>query len=172
MDTFLTAAEKCTKGGHFMGLGLSTCTDAINMAGAVFQAYGANLVDKDGNITVKGNDKIKEVLEWFQKLAKTLPDEVFAYDNASNNKSIISGQTSLIFNPPSAYAVARRDAPKVAEQLWTFSSPKGPKGRFDRAALSARTPPIRGCVYVAGASHLYRVSEGGGNDICRHGIGD
>jgi ABC-type glycerol-3-phosphate transport system substrate-binding protein len=130
-DTFLTAADKCAKGGHFMGLGLSPCTDAINMAGAVFQAYGANLVGKDGTVTVKGNDKVKEVLEWFQKLAKTLPDEVFAYDNASNNKSIISGRTSLIFNPPSSYAVARRDAPKVAEQLWTFSSPKGPKGRFD-----------------------------------------
>ena len=34
-------------------------------------------------------------------------------------------------NPPSAWAVAVRDAPKVAEQLWTFPSPKGPKGRFD-----------------------------------------
>jgi len=130
-DTFLTAAEKCAKGGHFMGAGLSSCTDAINMAGAVFQAYGANLVDKDGNITVEKNDKVAQVLEWFQKLAKTLPDEVFAYDNASNNKSIISGQTSLIFNPPSAYAVAKRDAPKIAEQMWTFSSPKGPVGRFD-----------------------------------------
>jgi hypothetical protein len=130
-DTFLTAAEKTAKAGHFMGLGLSTCTDAINMVGAVFQAYGADMVDKDGNITILKNDKIAQVLEWFQKLAKTLPDEVFAYDNASNNKSIISGQTSLIFNPPSAYAVAKRDAPKIAEQLWTFSSPKGPMGRFD-----------------------------------------
>jgi ABC-type glycerol-3-phosphate transport system substrate-binding protein len=132
-DTFVEAAEKCAKGGHFMGLGLSTCTDALNMVGSVFQAYGANLVDKDGNITVIKNDKVQQVLEWFQRLAKTLPDEVFAYDNASNNKSIISGQTSLIFNPPSAYAVAKRDAPKVAEQMWTFSSPKGPAGRFDSA---------------------------------------
>src|SRR5438876_11021118 len=36
-------------------------------------------------------------------------------------------------NPPSAYAVAVRDRPDVAKQLWTFSSPKGPKGRFDPA---------------------------------------
>jgi ABC-type glycerol-3-phosphate transport system substrate-binding protein len=130
-ENFLVAADKCAKAGHFFGLGLSTCTDAINMAGAVFQAYGAELVDRDGNITIAKNDKIAQVLEWFQKLAKTLPDEVYAYDNASNNKSIISGQTALIFNPPSAYAVAKRDAPKVAEQLWTFPSPKGPMGRFD-----------------------------------------
>jgi len=37
----------------------------------------------------------------------------------------------LIMNPPGAWAVAVRDAPKVAEQLWTFHSPKGPHGRFD-----------------------------------------
>jgi hypothetical protein len=34
-------------------------------------------------------------------------------------------------NPPSAWAVAVRDAPKVAELCWTHPSPKGPKGRFD-----------------------------------------
>ena len=34
-------------------------------------------------------------------------------------------------NPPGAWAVAVRDAPEVAAQLWTFHSPKGPKGRFD-----------------------------------------
>jgi hypothetical protein len=32
---------------------------------------------------------------------------------------------------PSAWAVAKRDAPKVAEQLWTFQPPKGPNGRYD-----------------------------------------
>ena len=35
----------------------------------------------------------------------------------------------MIFNAPSAWAVAKRDAPKIAEQLWTFPAPKGPKGR-------------------------------------------
>ena len=29
--------------------------------------------------------------------------------------------------------MCRRDQPKTAEQLWTFHSPKGPKGRFDPA---------------------------------------
>jgi ABC-type glycerol-3-phosphate transport system substrate-binding protein len=88
------------------------------------------LVDPKGDITVK-NDKTRQALEWFQKLAKALPGEVFAYDNASNNKALVSGQSALIFNPPSAYAVAVRDARKIAEQLWTFPSPKGPLGRYD-----------------------------------------
>jgi hypothetical protein len=33
-------------------------------------------------------------------------------------------------NPPSAWAVAKRDAPQVAEQCWTHGFPIGPKGRF------------------------------------------
>src|SRR5207248_9905503 len=49
----------------------------------------------------------------------------------SNNKILVSGKSALIMNPPSAWAVAKRDAPKVAEQLWTFPAPKGPKGRYE-----------------------------------------
>ena len=56
---------------------------------------------------------------------------MFAWDDASNNKWLIAGKGALIMNPPSAWAVAKRDNPKVAEQLWTFPSPKGPKGRFN-----------------------------------------
>ena len=131
-DYLLTAAEKCMKAGKPFGIGLSTCTDAINMAGSVFASFGAHLVDAEGTITVK-TDATRQVLEWFQKFAKTVPDSVYAYDNASNNKALISGQSALIFNAPSAYAVARRDNIKVAEQCWTFPSPKGPKGRFDNS---------------------------------------
>jgi ABC-type glycerol-3-phosphate transport system substrate-binding protein len=132
-ETFLTAAEKCNKGGHPFGLGLSTCTDSINVVGIVLAAYGAEMVDAKGNITVK-SDATKQVLEWYKRFAKTMPESVYAYDNASNNKELVAGKAALIMNPPSAYAVAKRDFPKIAEQLWTFPSPKGPKGRFDPAS--------------------------------------
>jgi len=33
-------------------------------------------------------------------------------------------------NPPSAWSVAKRDNPKVAEQCWTHDMPRGPAGRF------------------------------------------
>jgi len=134
-DFFLTAAEKCNKAGHPFGLALGQTGDTANWLGALFNAYGAELVDKDGNITVK-SDPVKQVLEYMKKLVPQLPSDVFAWDDSSNNKALISGQAALIFNPPSAWAVAVRDAPKVAEQCWHFSSPKGPKGRFDPAQPS------------------------------------
>jgi ABC-type glycerol-3-phosphate transport system substrate-binding protein len=131
-ENFLKAAEACNKNGHPFALGLSTCTDALNMAGSVFAAFGAVLVNEKGDVTVK-TDATRQALDFFKRLSKHLPEQVYAYDNASNNKALISGQSALIMNPPSAHAVAKRDAPQVAEQLWTFHSPKGPKGRFDPA---------------------------------------
>jgi ABC-type glycerol-3-phosphate transport system substrate-binding protein len=128
-DTFLTAAEKCFKAGYPFGLGLGQTTDSVDWAGALFAAYGAELVDAKGNITVK-SDATKQVLEYAKRLVKLLPPDVFAWDDASNNKWLISGKGALIMNPPSAWAVAKRDNPKVAEQLWTFPSPRGPKGRY------------------------------------------
>jgi ABC-type glycerol-3-phosphate transport system substrate-binding protein len=134
-DFFLQAAEKCQKAGHPFGLAIGLTGDSANWIGAIFNAYGAQLVDKDGNITVK-SDPVKQMLDYFKRLTQFLPSDVYAWDDSSNNKALISGQASLIFNPPSAWAVAVRDAPKVAEQCWHFSSPKGPKGRFDAAQPS------------------------------------
>ena len=128
-DAFLVAAEKCFKGGNPFGVGFGQTSDSVDWVGALFHAYGAQLVDTKGNITVK-SDAVKQVLEYCQKLVKVLPPDVFAWDDASNNKYLIAGQGSLIMNPPSAWAVAKRDNIKVAEQCWTFPSPKGPKGRY------------------------------------------
>ena len=127
---FLDAAEKCFKGGYPFGMPMSTTPDAVNWVGTMFAAHGVQLVDAEGNITVK-SDATRQVLEWFQKAVPLFPPTVFAWNDASNNKALISGQSALIMNSPSAWAVAKRDAPKVAEQLWTFQPPKGPNGRYD-----------------------------------------
>ena len=133
-DFFLTAAEKCFKAGqgHLIGVGLGPTNDSVSWVDPVFRGHGAAMVDQEGNITVK-SDATRQVLEWYQRLVPYMPKDAFAWDDASNNKYLISGQGALIFNPPSAWAVAVRDAPKVAQQLWTFPSPKGPRGRFDAA---------------------------------------
>ncbi len=129
-ETFLVAAEKCSKAGFPFGIGMGQTADSVDSAGAIFAAYGAHLVDAKGNITVN-SDATRQAMEYCKKLVRFLPPDVFAWDDASNNKWLIAGKGALIMNPPSAYAVAKRDNPKVAEQLWTFPSPKGPEGRFN-----------------------------------------
>ena len=128
-DTFLKAAEACQKGGNPFGIGLGVSEDNVDTAGAIFQSFGAHLVDAKGNSTVK-SDNVRKALEFYLKLAQFLPPDAPSWDNASNNKYLVSGRGSLIMNPPSAWAVAKRDAPQVAEQLWTHGMPSGPAGRF------------------------------------------
>jgi ABC-type glycerol-3-phosphate transport system substrate-binding protein len=129
LDAMLKAAEVCHKGGHPFGIGLGVTEDNVDTAGAIFQSYGADLVDAKGNITVK-TDAVRQAMEYYKKLTQFLPPDAPAWDNASNNKYLVSGRGAMIMNPPSAWAVAKRDAPKVAEQLWTHGMPSGPKGRF------------------------------------------
>jgi ABC-type glycerol-3-phosphate transport system substrate-binding protein len=128
-DTFLKAAEACHKGGFPFGIGLGVTSDSVDTAGAFFQAFGAELVDAKGNLTVK-TDAVRQALEFYKKLIPFLPPDAPAWDDASNNKWLVSGKGAMIMNPPSAWAVAKRDAPQVAEQCWTHGFPVGPKGRF------------------------------------------
>jgi len=128
-DAFLDAAQKCHKAGVPFGVGLGQTSDSVDSVGAIFAAYGAHLVDVNGNITVD-SDATRQALDYAKRLVQFLPADVFAWDDSSNNKWLISGKGALIMNPPSAWAVAKRDNPKLAEQLWTFPAPKGPKGRY------------------------------------------
>jgi ABC-type glycerol-3-phosphate transport system substrate-binding protein len=130
-DAFMKYAELAQKDGmtFALGLGSNTNTDAIDTHGALFRAFGAVLIDEKGKMQLD-TPEMMQCLEFCQKLVKFYPDDAVSYDDASNNRALISGKTALIFNPPSAYAVAKRDAPQVAADTWTFSAPAGPKGRF------------------------------------------
>src|SRR5262245_17165417 len=129
-DAFLAAAEKCQKAGYGFGLPLGLTTDSYLWVGALFLAYGAELMNAKGDITVR-TDKVKQVMEMGKRISAFCPPDAQAWDDASNNKWLISGKGALIFNPPSAWAVAKRDAPQVAEKCWFIGFPKGPAGRFN-----------------------------------------
>jgi len=128
-DALLAAAEKCHKAGFPFGIGLGTTSDSVDTWGSLFHAFGARLVDEKGDIVVN-SDATRAALEFAKKLAAFLPGDAIAWDDGSNNRWLISGKGALIFNPPSAWAVAKRDAPHVAEKVWHHPAPKGPKGRF------------------------------------------
>ena len=128
-DTMLKAAEACHKGGKPFGIGLGTTGDSVDTAGSLLAAFGAEMVDAKGAIQMK-TDAMRQALEYAQRLVKFLPADAQSWDDASNNRALISGQSAMIWNPPSAWAVAVRDAPAVAADTWHLPAPAGPKGRF------------------------------------------
>jgi len=128
-DLYLSSGEKLYKAGYPLGLPMGQTSDAIDWVGACFRAFGAVMVDQTDAIKVDSNET-RAALEYLKKLMTVCPKEVYAWDDAGNNRWLISGKGSGIMNPPSAWAVAKRDNPNVAAQCWTHDSPRGPAGRF------------------------------------------
>ena len=128
-DTYLESAQKLHKAGFPVGLPMGQTSDAVDWVGGLFNAYGAVFVDAKDNIKVN-SDETRQAMEMARKIMEVSPPEVFAWDDAGNNRWLISGKGAGIMNPPSAWAVAKRDNPTVAANCWTHAVPKGPKGRF------------------------------------------
>jgi ABC-type glycerol-3-phosphate transport system substrate-binding protein len=130
-EAFLKYAELAARDGMTFGMGMGggLNTDATDTHGAIFAAFGGTLIDAEGNSQLQ-SDGTRQALEYAQRLVKFYPADAVSYDDASNNRALISGKSALIFNPPSAWAVAKRDNIAVASDCWTFPAPSGPKGRF------------------------------------------
>src|SRR5215467_13512757 len=128
-DTYLKTAEQLHKAGFPVGLPMGQTSDAVDWVGALFTSFGAKFADDKDNITIN-SPETRAALEYLKKLMPLNPPEVYAWDDAGNNRWLISGKGSSIMNPPSAWSVAKRDNPDVAKNCWTHAMPSGPKGRF------------------------------------------
>jgi ABC-type glycerol-3-phosphate transport system substrate-binding protein len=128
-EAFIKAGEACKKAGYPFGLGIGNTADSIGNATVWFAAFGAELVSAEGEVVIE-SDKMREFLEWGQRLVKILPGDALSYDDATDNRVMIAGQSAMIYDPPSPYAVAKRDHMKVSEDMWSFPCPAGPAGRF------------------------------------------
>jgi len=128
-DAFLDAAGKLHAAGHAFGAPIAVTPDATQWLAMIFTGFGAVMIDEDGEIRVD-SDETRAALEYLARLVPNMPEGVYAWDDAGNNRWLISGTGSCIFNPPSAWAVAKRDNPDVAAQIWYHDTPKGPMGRF------------------------------------------
>ncbi|RMF92516.1 MAG: extracellular solute-binding protein [Nitrospinota bacterium] len=128
-DNFLEACKKLHKAGYPFGNPIGATSDSQDWLGPLFMSFGSMFVNEKGEITVD-SDATRQALEYMKKLTQYMPPEVYAWDDASNNRWIISGRGSAIQNPPSAWAVAVRDKPDIAKQIWHHDTPAGPKGRF------------------------------------------
>ncbi len=128
-DAFLVAAEACAKTGFPFGLPMGQTSDATSWVDALFRGFGAALVDAKGSIVVR-SDSVHAAIDYARRLMPFLPSGVYSWDDASNNRALISGKSALIINPPSAWAAAVKDNPKIGELIWHHPLPSGPHGRF------------------------------------------
>jgi hypothetical protein len=126
---FLELAKKLHAGGHAFGNPIGQTSDSQDWIGPIFHAFGSQAMDESGEITLD-SAATREALAYMEELTAVMPDDIYAWDDAGNNRWLISGNGACIQNPPSPWTVAKRDAPDVAAQVWHHDVPAGPNGRY------------------------------------------
>ena len=128
-QAFLEGCRQLHAVGYPFGNPISSGSDSEMWLAPLLLAFGSQLMTGDGNISVD-SDSTRSALDFVKELTQYMPDDIYEWENVSNNRWIIEDKGSAIHNPPSAWAVAKDEAPDIAAQLWHHDVPAGPSGRY------------------------------------------
>ncbi len=107
--------------GHATGDGNTWCHWAL-------WSHGANLVDANEKIVINSPETAK-ALEYVKSLYETFVPGTVSWNDSSNNKAFLAGDLYLTNNGISIYAAAKKDNPKLAEDMDHAVWPIGPAGK-------------------------------------------
>ena len=126
------------KQGNPVGIAVSHCADAVTTYWSVSWCYGAKVVEADGKTSAINSDKTAEVIEWYKELYRdAMEPEILSWDDASNNRFILSGKGSWIHNPISPYNAALANKQPIADDINHHNSPAGPAGTHSAPPIVA-----------------------------------
>ncbi len=128
-DDLLKAGKILKKQGNPVGIPISHCTDANISFWSVLWSSGGKVLEPDGKTPAINSDAAARVVEWYKELYKdAMEPEVLSWDNASNNRFLLSGKGSWIHNPVSPYVAAVAKQMPIADDINHHNSPGGPAG--------------------------------------------
>ncbi len=129
-DELLRHGKILKKQGNPVGIAVSHCSDANTTFWSVAWCHGAKALEADGKSSAINSDKTAQVIEWYKELFKdAMEPEVLSWDDASNNRFLLSGKGSWIHNPVSPYAAAVSKKMPIADEINHHNTPAGPAGR-------------------------------------------
>lgn len=125
----LRAAKKLRGIDHPVGFAISQCGDSNNSLQPLLWAFGAKAATAQGEIAIE-SPETEAAIAYVQEIFELMDREVLAWDNAGNNRFILSGRGSWTLNPVSVYMSAKGPSPDLAARLNHHGALLGPKGRF------------------------------------------
>src|SRR6185369_4824321 len=128
-DELLKQGKVLKKQGNPVGIPISHCSDAHSTYWSVAWSFGSKVLEADGKTPGIVSDKTVQVIEWYKELYKdAMEPEVLSWDDAGNNRFILSGKGSWIHNPVSPYNSALANKQPIADDINHHNSPGGPAG--------------------------------------------
>jgi multiple sugar transport system substrate-binding protein len=131
--TLLESSRKLKAAGHPCGQALSNCNDGNHNWRSVLYSFGATETSADGKTVTINSPETLAALKYGQQLfAEGMTDEVFSWDDSSNNLLVLSGRGAWIDNATSVYITAATQSPDVFPHLQIALNPKGPGDKGGR----------------------------------------
>jgi len=113
-----------------VGIGLASEIDTNMAMRAIMYSFGASEQDAEGNPALKSKETL-EAIKFVKALyEETMTDEVFTWDNFSNNRMMLAGQGSLALNAITITREGEKQKLPVTDNIWLAKSAKGPVRRM------------------------------------------
>jgi ABC-type sugar transport system, periplasmic component len=129
-DDVLRAGAGLKTMGHPLGIGIAQTADSVLGLLALMNTYGSTVQDEEGNVTINTSSTVEAVKMGAAIFRTGMTDEVFTWDDTSNNRFLASGNGSLIVNPISAIRAMEDQDPSLAKQVALAPLPAGPAIRL------------------------------------------
>jgi len=110
-----------------LGIGLSQEIDSNMAARALMWSFGASIQDENENVVINSDQTIAAVEFMKELFERAMTPEVFAWNAASNNQGLVSGELSYILNSISGYRTAQASNPEVADDTFFVPALRGPE---------------------------------------------
>jgi multiple sugar transport system substrate-binding protein len=130
-DDLLRAGRKLKKSGHPIGFAISQCTDSNSTIYSILWSFGASIVAEDGKTITLNSPQTVDAVEYIKTLYHDcMEPEVLSWDDAGNNRFILSGKGSWTRNGISIYEAALQKQPEMARQINHTIPLQGPVRRL------------------------------------------
>jgi multiple sugar transport system substrate-binding protein len=128
-EGLLQAGRKLKNAGNPIGLQFSRAADPTAGFNQMLWSFDASWVGADGKTITVRSPQVKETLKFAKQLYdETMTPEVLSWDDAANNRFMISGRGSFTLNAPSVYWFGMKQNPSIAQNIYHTLPPAGPRG--------------------------------------------
>jgi len=111
-----------------MGLGMSPELDSRLAMRSIIWSHGGSVQDENECVVINSPETLEAVKFASELYNRTMTEEVFAWQPASNNQGLIAGELSYILNSISAYRSLQEIDPEAADNIGLGPALIGPNG--------------------------------------------
>jgi len=130
-DELLRAGRKLRQIDHPIGVAISQTGDSNWTLFPLLWSFGASTVAEDGKTITIHSPQTAQALDYINTLYHDcMENEVLSWDDAGNNRYLLSGRGSWTINAISIYESAKKSNPALAKVLNHALMPAGPVRRI------------------------------------------